>query len=262
VPADATQLTQVLLNLCTNSADAMPDGGVLEVTVERVEMDERAASAYPELGAGRYVRIVVSDTGSGMTEAVAERALEPFFTTKEVGQGSGLGLSQVLGIATSYGGAVMLQGAAGVGTTVQVFLPSADGWVATDHEAQPRAERGSERVLLVDDEPAVGDVARAMLESLGYSVTLEMSSSAAWEQFQRTPEAHDVLITDRTMPTLAGGVLAERARVLRPGLPVVLMSGFADPDLLAEERVVFLMKPFTRAQLSGAVRAALGPEAT
>lgn len=258
VAADPTQLTQVLVNLCTNSAHAMPAGGVIEVHVAPCEVDRRSTEAYPGLSPGSYVRITVSDTGTGMSEPVAERAFEPFFSTKEVGEGTGLGLSQVLGIVTTYGGTVTLDSEQGRGTTVNALLPVVELATEDQVETDGASGSGSARVLIVDDEPAVAELLGTMLGSLGFEVTTERDPITALERFRRSPEAFDLLLTDQTMPGMTGTDLAENVRQARPGFPTILTSGFTDPARASDSDVVFLMKPFTREQLGQAVLSALG----
>lgn len=256
VAMDATQLTQIILNLCSNSADAMPDGGVLDVQVTPVEVDEAGELAFPELVVGRYVRVTVADNGTGMSDAVVERAFEPFFTTKDVGKGTGLGLSQVLGIVQGYGGTVLLFSEQGVGTTVHVFLPSTDAEppaLEADESAPPEL---SGRILVVDDERTVGETLGMLLRTLGFVVTVEASADRALERLERSEE-FDLVMTDQTMPGMTGTELVRAVRAMRPHFPAVLMSGLADLDDALDDGVGFLMKPFTRVELAKVVADAL-----
>jgi signal transduction histidine kinase/ActR/RegA family two-component response regulator len=232
VRADASQIHQVLMNLATNAAHAMSErGGVLEVRLEAVTLDADAAAVAPELRAGRYVRLSVGDTGSGMDEATRERIFEPFYTTKAPGHGTGLGLSVVHGIVKSHDGAITVESQVGVGTTLHVYLPAADATMA-DAAAPAAADlRGhGEHVLYVDDEEAIVEVASRLLTDLGYRVTGATDAGRALADLQSRPYEFDVLVTDLAMPGLPGAELARQVRDIRPGIPVVLTSGYVRPE--------------------------------
>ncbi|HEX9400592.1 MAG TPA: PAS domain S-box protein [Anaeromyxobacter sp.] len=264
VRADPTQLHQVLLNLCANARDAMATrgGGVIDVVVERVEAPSTGAPAG--LAPGSYVRLVVGDTGQGMDAATRARAVEPYFTTKPVGAGSGLGLSVVHGIATGLGGAVSLESAQGSGTRVEVWLPRLG-----DADAAPRpsprpvtpgaAHRA--RVLLVDDDPPVARAMRRMLETLGYEVATHGDAESAFDRFRADPAAFDVVLTDQTLPGMGGDELTVALLAVRPSLPVLICTGYSPRLDEAEARLIgaraLLSKPIDVHQLGEAVAAAL-----
>ncbi|HEX9052136.1 MAG TPA: PAS domain S-box protein [Anaeromyxobacter sp.] len=261
VRADPTHVHQILLNLAANGRDAMQDGGgVLAVEVARAEVPG-ADGAPPGLAAGSWIRLSVRDTGVGMDAATRARAFEPYFTTKPVGAGSGLGLAVVHGIAVSLGGAVTLESAPGRGTTVAVWLPRLDGAAATAIPA-PAARAGNGRLLLVDDDPPVARAIGRMLESLGYEVTTAGDGASALARFRAEPDRFDCVITDQTLPGMRGDELTAALLGVRPGVPILICTGFS--ERLDDERAralgarALLMKPLDRAQLGEAVRAALG----
>ena len=259
VTADPGQLEQVLVNLVVNARDAMPGGGELTITTECVEVDATASAHLDDLAPGRYGALTVSDTGEGMAPDVVDRAFEPFFTTRP--GGTGLGLAVVYGITQEAGGHVSLYAEPARGTTVRMRLPlagrPADAPAAASEEP---LEGNGELVLVVEDSGALRDLTRRLLEDAGYRVTAADSGDDALARGADEPP--DLLLTDVVMPGMSGRELAEALWARTPGLPVVLMSGYTDDVVLRHGLLgagaAFLEKPFTRAQLLGAVRAALG----
>jgi two-component system, cell cycle sensor histidine kinase and response regulator CckA len=251
VSADAGQMEQVLMNLVVNARDAMPKGGKLTLGAANVEIDSGGAATHADVKPGAYVLLAVTDTGSGMDAATRERIFEPFFTTKPKGKGTGLGLSTVFGIVKQSGGTVVVDSEPGKGTTVRVYLPQAHGaaLIPAVAAAETRTERGSETVLLVEDEELVRVVTRTILERHGYRV-LEAHSGAdairICEQYEATIH---VLLTDVVMPGTSGTTLASTLGVLRPEMKVLYMSGHTDDAILRHgvlySDVAFLEKPFT-----------------
>jgi PAS domain S-box-containing protein len=261
--ADATSVHQVLMNLATNAAHAMPEGGTLEVSAEPFYVRDGVAHARPDLHEGSYALLIVRDSGRGMDQALCARAFEPFFTTKPPGGGSGLGLAIVHGIMRDHGGTVELASEPGQGTTVTCLFPALEG----QEEATPKSERGipighGERVLLVEDEPSLAAVGERNLRDLGYQPTVETDSSRALELFRARPLDFDLVITDYSMPRMSGLDLARGIIGIRPGIPVLMVTGFVE-DLPAEvmrEAGVrqVLRKPLTTRGLGEAVRRMLG----
>jgi CheY-like chemotaxis protein len=256
VRADATQLHQVLLNLGTNAHHAMSAlGGTLVVAVDRYEVSAAEASAPDRPPSGRYARMRVSDTGTGIDPEVRERMFEPYFTTRSRGEGSGLGLAVVHGIVSSIDGSVTVESAPGQGSTFTVWLPLSEAPAAKP--ARPRAapRGGGERLLIVDDEVSIVNVCAAALKSAGYRVTATSDSPSALEQVRADPGAFDLLISDDVMPELSGRRLAAEVRALRPDLPVLLVSGggFGATDGAAAVDEL-LSKPFSVIALLDAVR--------
>jgi len=262
VQADPTQLHQVLLNLSANARDAMaPRGGRLEVAVEAAVVPSEGA--HPALPAGRYVRLAVADTGQGMDAATRARAFEPYFTTKPLGAGSGLGLSVVHGIASGLGGAVRLESAVGQGTRVEVWLPRLPEPAPTPVPAAPIPLGDRRRILLVDDDPPVARAISRMLATLGYDVTVDGSAEAGLERFRGDPAAFDLVITDQTLPRMGGDELTLSLLALRPDLPVLICTGYSarldDQSARAIGARALLPKPLDLHQLGEAIAAALTP---
>jgi PAS domain S-box-containing protein len=248
VLADPTQMQQVLINLCTNAAHAMREtGGVLEVRLEPVELALEAPSIAPGLKAGAYVRLTVQDTGHGMAPAILERIFEPFFTTKGMGEGTGMGLAVAHGIIAHHEGAITVESTPGQGSTFAVYLPRSDRPGTAPLLTEEPVVGGKERILFVDDETALVHVGRATLQRLGYQVVVCTSSSEALETFRAAPYSFDLVITDRTMPSLTGDVLVRELRHIRPNIPIILCTGFSHPvtseQLRALEVDAFLLKP-------------------
>jgi PAS domain S-box-containing protein len=261
--ADPTQMQQILMNLCTNAAHAMEQtGGVLEVGLCNVTLGPADTRLYPELEPGGYVRLTVTDTGHGIEPEVMKKIFEPYFTTKEVGKGTGLGLSVVHGIVQASGGSIKVYSEVGKGSTFQVLLPRAEGG-STDEAKAPQAPAGGkERILLVDDEMALADITRQMLDWLGYEVEIRTNAIEALEAFRNNPGKFDLVITDLTMPQVTGMKLARQMIQIRPDIPIILCTGFSDQ---IEERLAFsigiksfLFKPLVANELAEAVRKALG----
>ena len=229
--ADRGQTEQILLNLALNARDAMPDGGTLTVETASVRFDEDRRQSHLTTQAGRYVRLSISDTGTGMTDDVARRAFDPFFTTKAKTEGTGLGLATVYGIITAAGGTVNLRSHEGVGTTIEIYFPATDDAVAAEEpEPRPISLAGhGETVLVVEDQDAVREVAARILRDNGYTV-FEASSGAdaisIW-----TEHDIDLLLTDVVMPNMTGPVLVELVRDLDPAPPVLYMSGYSEDVL-------------------------------
>ena len=264
VVADAGQLQQVVLNLAVNARDAMPKGGRLTIAAHNLEIDRAFAAHCDGIAPGPHVCISVCDTGCGMTADVISHAFEPFFTTKAVGQGTGLGLSTVYGIVRQNGGAVTIDSAPGVGTTVSVFVPKAHDGGALEglpDGVDLATLAGSETILLVEDESAVRTLMQHTLETRGYRV-LEARDSAEALALSAIYEATiDLLLSDVVMPGLSGPDLAQRLLAQRPAMKVLHISGF--PNLLAAQgsderrRLAFLPKPFTPGNLVKKVRECL-----
>ncbi len=253
--ADANQVELALLNLALNSRDAMPDGGTLAIALDLVE-----CPAAPDLAAGTYLRLSVVDTGSGMDGETLRRAIEPFFSTKEIGKGTGLGLSMIHGLAVQLGGALRLYSEQGNGTRAELLLPRAAGAAARAAPAtpatQPAAEEkvGRATLLYVDDDVLISLSTVALLEDLGHTV-IQANSGARALEVLRSDRKIDLLITDYAMPGMTGVQLAEEARRLRPGLPILLATGYADLPAPTEPDLPRLGKPFVQSQLAERIAA-------
>jgi PAS domain S-box-containing protein len=257
--ADAVQVHQVLMNLCTNAGHAMREkGGRLEV---RLEAATAGAPRVPSgLKAGPYLRLSVSDTGHGMESTVQERIFEPFFTTKPIGEGTGLGLSVVHGIIKSHGGEITVSSAVHQGTTFEVFLPQSE-MRADDLKPETGPARGaSERILLVDDEEALTFMMQQILEKLGYQVTAFTNSRQALEAFKADSKAFDLVLTDQTMPRMTGAELMAEVHSLRPELPVIVCTGY-DRNSMNSAGGLFILKPVDVRVLAEMIRKALADKA-
>jgi hypothetical protein len=259
---DPGQLSQVLINLAVNSREAMTTGGRLEIQTTRARFDSDRTLSHGVLPAGSYVRIRVSDNGAGMKPEVVAHAVEPFFTTREVGEGTGLGLATVYGIATHAGGQIEIYSEPGHGTTVAVLLPATDAPI-TDSAAPPgdvASPTTTRTVLIVDDEPALGDVTAHIVAEAGYAVLVARNGADALSLAQPADQSIDLLLTDVVMPGLPGQELADQMRTSRPGLRVVFMSGFARPFLPGGGQSLrgrLLQKPFTDTELLATIAQAL-----
>jgi PAS domain S-box-containing protein len=232
VIGDATYLHQVAMNLCTNAIQAMELGGTLNVVLERAEVTDSVILSRGTLARGPYVRLMVSDTGTGISPAVLERMFDPFFTTKDVGEGTGLGLSLVDGIVTDLAGAIDVTSIVGVGTRFEIWLPVAGEAAAPAAEASRTLPQGSgETVMIVDDERPLVALAEEIIAGLGYEPVGFDSSSAALEAFRAAPERFDLVLTDESMPDLLGTELAQEMRRLRPNIPIILMTGYGGTQL-------------------------------
>ncbi len=253
--ADANQIELALLNLAVNARDAMPEGGTLTIAI-----DVATTGEAQDLAKGRYVRLIVSDTGAGMDGDTLQRAIEPFFSTKEVGKGTGLGLSMIHGLALQLKGALRLFSEPGHGTRAELWLPIADGSaVATSVEAAAaeQAPRRHITLLFVDDDYLINLSTASLLEDLGHTVIKAMSGPDALSVLQQG-KSIDLLITDYAMPGMTGLELAEEARRLRPHLPILLATGYADLPANAELELPRLSKPYQQRQLAEQIASLLG----
>lgn len=264
VLADPTQMHQVLMNLCANAAGAMREkGGMLEVVLENMDIDEDCAIRLPDLKPGSYLRLSVCDTGHGMSPEVTDRIFEPFYTTKNPGEGTGMGLAVVHGIVRSHGGAVHVRSEMEKGTVFHVYLPQVSA-PEKKKEASEMIEalpEGHEHILFVDDEKHLQEVFRDMLKYLGYKVVAETDSIKALELFRAEPDKFDIVITDQTMPNMTGEELATELMRIRPDIPIILCTGYSEQmneDKAREMGIKrFLMKPFVISKIANAVRQVL-----
>ena len=226
VMCDATQVYQIIMNLCSNAGYAMrKNGGVLMVRLTDTTLDPFFCEQR-KIMPGPYVQICVSDTGTGMTAALQKRIFDPFFTTKEKGKGTGIGLSLTQDIIECYGGTLTVDSAPGKGTTFTVYLPAINQKQFVKIENDEPLPTGNEHILFVDDEDTLADLGKQMIESLGYRVTSRVKSKEALSLFQNQPDSFDLVITDLIMPELTGDELVKRIRKIRPDIPVILVTGF------------------------------------
>jgi nitrogen-specific signal transduction histidine kinase/CheY-like chemotaxis protein len=263
VKADPAQVEQVIMNLVVNARDAMPEGGQLVVETCNTELDANYAVEHVSVKPGRYVMLAVSDTGVGMDRQTVAHIFEPFFTTKESGRGTGLGLSTVYGIVKQSGGYIWVYSEPGKGSSFKVYLPRVDevpDAVATAGAA-PRAQRGTETILIVEDEEAVRELIQTVLTEKGYDVIPSLDPQHAEQIAARFPGEIHLLLTDMVMPGTSGRELAERISARRQGIRVLFMSGYTDNVItsggMLEEGLAFLQKPFSPGALVQKVREVL-----
>ncbi len=258
--ADQTQLEQVLVNLVVNARDAMPKGGTITIETAQVELTRSPVYHIAPLQPGSYVRLAVSDTGCGMDLKTQAHIFEPFFTTKGEGEGTGLGLSTVYGIVTQCGGAIDVTSRVGHGTRFDLYFPSVESDIQTTTPTQPsgRPQRGTEMILLAEDEPSVRTLVRDELQKLGYKVVEAKNGVEACLLATQQAESFQLLLTDVVMPVMGGRELAQHLSVINPELRTLFMSGYMDDvGIMAgqeEGTTSFLQKPFTPEMLASSVR--------
>ncbi|MBW1995286.1 MAG: PAS domain S-box protein [Deltaproteobacteria bacterium] len=257
VEADPSQIEQVLMNLYVNASQAMPNGGLLSVASENLELERKAAEPL-ELVAGSYVKISVTDTGVGMDEITRRRIFEPFFTTQQMGRGSGLGLAAVYGIVKNHGGAIDVQSQEGKGTSFHIYLPALSMRATEEKKTSNRIEKGRGMLLVVDDEEMILDVSKQMLEKLGYRVLTAKSLKEAIDIFAEHKDRIDGVVLDMIMPGASGGMVYERLKEMNPQVRVLLSSGYSMDDkakeILNKGAAGFIQKPFNIQLLSQKIK--------
>ena len=267
--ADPTQVHQVIMNLCTNASRAMNDGhGVMELFIEHEYIDkssvrEKSASISSQSvqRTGKFLKLTISDTGIGIEPDILDRIYEPFFTTRAIGEGNGLGLSVVHGIVKDHNGFITVDSRLGKGTTFKVYFPIIEDISLAKTDDVQKTHTGSESILFVDDEEIFSNAISGVMKSLGYSVKAETDSIKALEEFKRFPEKYDLLMTDQTMPGMTGLELAREVKNIRNNIPIILISGnsesFSEESLRKSGIEYFSMKPFSTKEISAIIREAL-----
>ena len=263
VMGDATQIHQVIMNLCTNAYQAMQDkGGTLEVNLSEVDVGYEETVKKIGMQPGKHLQLLVRDEGCGMDAIVLDRIFEPYYTTKEQGKGTGLGLSVIHGIVKNHRGDISVTSSPGKGTTFKVYLPiTEDADIVTELEPSNGAAKGNERILLIDDEEQIVSMEQQMLENLGYEVTARTDSTEALKEFSLQPQNFDLVITDMTMPQMTGDELAQKLLDIKPDIPVILCTGFNE-DITEEKALAmgiqkFVMKPVIKNDLATTIRTVL-----
>ncbi len=263
VMGDATQIHQVIMNLCTNAYQAMQDkGGTLEVNLSEVDVGYEETVKKIGMQPGKHLQLLVRDEGCGMDAVVLNRIFEPYYTTKEQGKGTGLGLSVIHGIVKNHRGDISVTSSPGKGTTFKVYLPiTEDADIANELAPSNGAAKGNERILLIDDEEQIVSMEQQMLENLGYEVTARTDSTKALEEFSEQPHNFDLVITDMTMPQMTGDELAQKLLDIKPDIPVILCTGFNE-DITEEKALAmgiqkFVMKPVIKNDLATTIRTVL-----
>ena len=262
VNANATQIHQVLMNLCTNASHAMREkGGVLGVTLNRVQINNPEQLPHPDLMTGTYLKLSVSDSGQGMTPEQMKRIFDPYFTTKDAGEGTGLGLAVVQGIVRAHGGAVKVKSSPEKGSVFDVYLPEMQKQIDDPAEIVHSYHTGHETILFVDDEPALVTMSKKMLELLGYKAVTRTSSIEAYELFRHDPSRFDLVITDMTMPNMTGEKLAGKILSIRPDIPIILCTGYSEQITAKRARDLgiqaFAMKPLVMKDMAATIRKVL-----
>ena len=259
VLADPTQLNRIVMNLCTNAAYAMREqGGILEVFLENEEVSHEKVNGLFIVRPGRYLKLTVRDSGTGISPDVIDRIFEPYFTTKKSGEGTGLGLSTIHGIVKNYGGYITVESEMEKGTSFYVYLPAINAGDIKTNEEKLKIPGGSEHILIVDDEKSAVDSMRETLERLGYKITARTSSIEALESFINDPGAFDLVITDMTMPNMTGKDLVYELKISRPDIPIILCTGFSDQISGKNTKELginaFIMKPIIRNEIAKTIR--------
>jgi signal transduction histidine kinase/ActR/RegA family two-component response regulator len=260
--ADPVHMHQIIMNLCTNAIHAMKkSGGTLDIKVDSVLVDQKTTKKINNLKVGIYVRIRLSDTGHGMDRRTKERIFEPFFTSKEVGSGTGLGLSVVHGIVSNYNGAITVDSTPGKGTLFTVYLPYNNSDPINEIKSSEQLPRGVEHILFVDDEMDITFMGKRMLENLGYKVTTRTNSTEAFEEFRRNPGKYSLLVTDQTMPKMLGTELAGKMRKIKPDLKVIIITGYIDKSSEVTKSTTgsyeMILKPIKLSEFSKVIRKVL-----
>ena len=257
VEVDQGQIGQVLMNLFVNAWQAMPHGGLLSIATANVSLDESYVKPF-QVKSGKYVKLSVSDTGVGMDDNIQKRIFEPFFTTKEMGRGTGLGLAMVYGIVKNHGGFIEVHSEKSQGTTFNVYLPASDVEVVEEKRLKEALKRGSENILLVDDEDLIIDVGEKLLARMGYSVLVARSGREAIEIYNKRKNNIEMVILDMIMPDMSGGDTYDKLREINPDIKVLLSSGYSlrgqAKDILARGCKGFIQKPFNMKELSHKLR--------
>jgi PAS domain S-box-containing protein len=259
--ADPTQINQILINLCANSHHSMPDGGVIVITLKNIELDEDTSDQCSKLNPGRYVNLAVSDTGHGISQEKIDRIFDPYFTTKEVGKGTGMGLAVVHGIVKGHNGLITVESELGKGTTFSIFFPVVEREVVVEAETDEKLPTGSERILFIDDEESLVKIGHQRLEWLGYKVEATISPIEALRLFRSQPDQFDLVITDLTMPKMTGDKLVKKILNIRSDIPIILCTGFSEKIDEKKSKAIgasgYLEKPHNKRDLAKIVRKVL-----
>jgi len=259
--ADPTQINQVMINLCTNAAQAMEeDGGILEISLDSMTLDESTAQPNA-LSLGQYVKLTVNDTGHGIAPEIKDRIFDPYFTTREFGKGSGMGLAMVHGIVMNHDGVITVESEVGKGTTFNIFFPIVSREPVPEITIDEDLPTGKERMLFVDDEESIVKMGRQRLERLGYKVESTTSPIEALELFRSKPDQFDLVITDLTMPKMTGDKLVKEILNIRSEMPIILCTGFSEKVNGEKAKEIgafgYIEKPVDKRDLAVAVRRVL-----
>ena len=259
VLGDAAQINQIAMNLVTNAADAMSEeGGILEVTLGNILLQKEKVCLDRVLSPGSYVRLRIKDAGEGIEPEIMDRIFEPYFTTKQVGKGTGMGLSVVHGIVKRNGGGLLVESEPGKGTVFEIYFPALEMKAEEEKEPDGKMEGGSEWILFVDDEESMVNLNRIRLEQLGYQVKSTTKPVEALEWFKADPDQFDVIITDMTMPRMSGDRLAAEVLKIRPHMPVIICTGYSERMCAKKAEILglrkYIEKPIDLRNLASALR--------
>ena len=258
IMSDPTQIHQVIINLCTNAVHAMDEKGVLGISLQEVTLNAKDVAHKPGLKPGSYVCLSISDTGIGMDQKTINRIFEPYYTTKEIGKGTGIGLSVIHRIVENQKGMITVDSNPGKGTTFHVFLPLIEGEEPVSSRIFGPTPTGNERILYVDDEKLLTDLFGQLVKPLGYKVTTKTSSTEALKLFKSKPDDFDLLITDQSMPDLTGVEMAIEFLKIRPNMPIILCTGYSNKIAPKEAKEIgikeFMMKPLHKRLLAATIR--------
>ena len=262
ISGNPTQIKQVLMNLSTNAVHAMSEkGGVLEIGLENVSLADGDLYTVPDLAPGKFVKLTVNDTGHGIDPRHINRIFEPYFTTKNVGEGTGLGLAVVHGIISAHGGGIRVSSEIRKGSNFEVFFPSISGLPETEIRIEKKLPKGTERILFVDDEESIALINRELIEFLGYTVETATDPVDALALFGNDPNQFDLVVTDMTMPRMNGDKLAKKIMELKPDIPIIMCTGYSEK--ISEDKArefgirKYLEKPLNLYKLAFAIREAL-----
>ena len=257
--ADSTQIHRIMMNLCINASQAMEEtGGTLKISIEKIFCEAEDMKAFPDLIPGNYLKITVNDTGPGISPKIINQIFDPYFTTKKMGKGSGMGLSIVLGIIKNHGGAIWVDSSLGKGTAFIILFPMVEKKTVIKAKTEDEYPSGTETILFVDDEKSITDMVQQVLEKLGYKVETRLNPLEALGLFQSKPDSFDLVITDMTMPQMTGAKLSEKLIEIQPDVPIIICTGHS--SLIDEEKAKrlgiagYIMKPATMSTIAKAIR--------
>jgi CheY-like chemotaxis protein len=264
IMADPTQIHQIILNLCTNAFHAMENvQGRMDIELSNILIDESDVKNDPGLSAGNYVVLEIRDNGEGIEESIMEKIFDPYFTTKEVGKGTGMGLSVVHGIVKNHGGTIKVESRIHEGTSFRILFPAVNVGHEEEKKSSLEIPKGNERILFVDDEELIAQITQKQLERLGYSVAAETDPLKALDRFKSAPDLFDLVITDMTMPQMSGEKLVQEITKIRPGMPIIICTGYNDKITEAVSQKIgargLLMKPFGISELAVMIKSVIYP---
>jgi PAS domain S-box-containing protein len=261
IQADPTQINQILINLCTNAYHAMPDGGTLEVSLKHLTFDENTQDQHPGSIPGPYVNLTISDTGHGISDEEIDRIFDPYFTTKEIGKGTGMGLAVVHGIIKEHNGLITVKSELGRGTTFNIFFPAVEKEAVAETITDEKLPAGNESILFIDDEKPLAQLGYKRLERLGYKVEATTSPLDALELFRSQPDKFDLVVTDMTMPQMTGEKLIKEILNIRSDIPIILCTGFSEKldekKAAAIDAAAYIEKPVDKRDFAFKVRSVL-----